>query len=175
MVAIVLVYSVGYPVANSAALGIFSQLPKRTRAAEQGRFALAGSVARCVAPIVTGYMEHSERTSSFSFALILCGVSFAWTSFLLREIRLLNKDSDDSVGLSTADSSASLFSDLTGTIEDSPSTRLLLKRAERDEDYYSAVARLNTAVLVAVGVFMTLAGVGAASDWGGDSIWGWTS
>ena len=86
MAAILIVYGVGYPISCTAALGIFSNLPKRSKAKAQGQFALAGSVARVVAPILTGYLESYERTASFSAALLLVGVSIVWIGCLMPEL-----------------------------------------------------------------------------------------
>lgn len=75
--ALYLIYGFGYPVANSAALGIFSILQKNGKQSEsQGRFALAGSLARVICPVISGFCEqYIGQGSSFGFAMFLMAIT----------------------------------------------------------------------------------------------------
>lgn len=71
--AIYLVYGIGYPMANSAALGCFSKLQKTGKqATAQSQMAVMGSLSRIVVPIISGYLEtYVGATSSFALSAIL--------------------------------------------------------------------------------------------------------
>merc|ERR1719330_132700 len=57
VMAIFLVYSVGYPIGNTAAIGLFSKIVgQRPQGTLQGLFASAGSLARIIFPIASGYI-----------------------------------------------------------------------------------------------------------------------
>jgi len=57
--AIFLIYSVGYPIGNTAAIGLFSKIVgQRPQGTLQGLFASAGSLARIIFPIASGYISH---------------------------------------------------------------------------------------------------------------------
>lgn len=151
IVAILLIYGVGYPVANSAALGVFSNLPKRAKGKAQGRFALAGSAARVIMPVVSGYLEAGERTSSFSLCLSLLGLSLAGVAYFYDDVQALCPRGPPLEG----------YSPLPGI-------------PGRSGDGSSA-ASIVVYPLLALGFLVTLAGIGAATDWGGDGLWGWSS
>ena len=72
-----MMYAVAYPVGNSAVLGLFSVLQKTGKQAKmQSDFALMGSLARVIFPIICSYMEKFiEPTGSFGVVLILMSVS----------------------------------------------------------------------------------------------------
>lgn len=65
-----IVYGVGYPVANSAVLGVFSKLQKHGKQGfSQSLFAMAGSLARVIMPILSSYFETYVGAGT-SFALV---------------------------------------------------------------------------------------------------------
>ena len=70
-------YGFGYPIGNSGVLGLFSMLQKSGRqGSAQGQFALFGSLARIILPIISGYFEqYIEESSSFSIVLVLMAIS----------------------------------------------------------------------------------------------------
>lgn len=72
-----LIYSLGYPLGNSAVLGLFSSLQKSGRQGKaQSQFALAGSVARVVMPIISGYLnQYVEATAAFGLCISLMSIS----------------------------------------------------------------------------------------------------
>lgn len=88
MLSMYLVYAFAYPISNSAVLGVFSSLQKAGKQAKaQGHFALMGSLARVLLPIVTGFLEANvEYSSSFALVLILMSASIAGAVILDREI-----------------------------------------------------------------------------------------
>lgn len=77
LIPLVIVYGVAYPVGNSSVLGLFSMLQKKGRQAKaQGTFALMGSAARVLLPILSGYLEtYGYPTSSFSLVMIMMSLS----------------------------------------------------------------------------------------------------
>jgi ceroid-lipofuscinosis MFS transporter 7 len=77
VVALYLVYGLGYPLANAAVLGCFSKLQRnRKQGFSQSLFALMGSLARVIVPIASGYAEaFVEPSSSFGMVGLLMLVS----------------------------------------------------------------------------------------------------
>ncbi|KAJ1399276.1 hypothetical protein B484DRAFT_458348 [Ochromonadaceae sp. CCMP2298] len=77
ILAVFLVYGLGYPLANSAVLGVFSKLQRGGKqATAQSQFAFMGSLARILCPVVSGYMEQKvEPGSSFSLVLLMMSCS----------------------------------------------------------------------------------------------------
>ena len=69
VVAIFLIYAIGYPIGHTAVIGLFSKIVgRRPQGALQGWFASAGSLARILFPIVSGYVA---RYSSISLLFVL--------------------------------------------------------------------------------------------------------
>jgi MFS family permease len=98
ILAIGLVYSLGYPVANTAVLGCFSKLQKtKKQGLMQSLFALVGSLARVCMPVLSGYFEkYVEENSSFGLAGILMAISLIGTAyFQTRIIRASSTLSED--------------------------------------------------------------------------------
>lgn len=76
MVSIVLMYAFGYPLAQTATLGVFSKLQKAgPQAALMSYFAAAGSLARIVIPIATGYLDKIEDNSPFLMIILMVSLS----------------------------------------------------------------------------------------------------
>jgi MFS transporter, ceroid-lipofuscinosis neuronal protein 7 len=77
LLAIFFIYAIGYPVANTAVLGCFSKLQKQGKQGFiQSIFALMGSFARVIFPIISGYFESDiETTSSFGLGGMLACLS----------------------------------------------------------------------------------------------------
>ncbi len=83
-----LVYSVGYPIGNSAVLGMFSILSKKGKQGKaQGQFALMGSVARILMPVVAGFSnEFLDPLASFGIACMLMSISLFGIVYLYHRI-----------------------------------------------------------------------------------------
>jgi len=59
LLSIFMIYSIGYPIGHTAVIGLFSKIVgRRPQGTLLGWFASAGSLARLVFPIVSGYVEH---------------------------------------------------------------------------------------------------------------------
>jgi ceroid-lipofuscinosis MFS transporter 7 len=77
IIATILMYSIGYPIAHTAVLGGFSKIQKAgPQAALLGWFATAGSAARIVLPIISGYLDTSIDNSPFSIVLFMLALSY---------------------------------------------------------------------------------------------------
>lgn len=89
-----LMYSIGYPVGNSAILGSFSKLQRTNRQSKaQGQFAFMGSLARIVFPIISGYLEeYIEETSAFSLTLIIMALSLLLVTYYYWKILFYTAD-----------------------------------------------------------------------------------
>lgn len=83
-----LVYAVGYPIGNSAVLGMFSVLSKKGKQGKaQGQFALMGSVARILMPIVAGFSnQYLDPLASFGIACMLMSISLFGIVYLYYRI-----------------------------------------------------------------------------------------
>lgn len=79
VIAYYLVVAIAYPVANTAVLGAFTSLQRTERRSKShARFAIFGTVARIICPIVSGYLEaFVQEGASFGFVLIMIAVSIA--------------------------------------------------------------------------------------------------
>jgi hypothetical protein len=88
VVALYFMYSFGYPVGNSAVLGCFSSLQKTGRqATAQSNFALMGSLARVIFPILSGVFEsYVGSYSAFSLALFFSSLSVVCIAYLAQGI-----------------------------------------------------------------------------------------
>eukprot|EP01041_Mallomonas_annulata_P012061 gene12061-25278_t len=73
-----LMYALGYPVAHTAVLGLFSKIQKMGRqGAQMGKFSAAGGVARIIMPIVSSYLDQAVENGPFTLLLGLLTVSLA--------------------------------------------------------------------------------------------------
>jgi len=71
IISIFMVYSLGYPIGHTAVIGLFSKIVgRRPQGTLQGMFASAGSLARIIFPITSGYISHYFGTTSL-FILII--------------------------------------------------------------------------------------------------------
>ena len=70
-------YAWGYPIGHTAVLGAFSKAQKSGRqGALMGWFASAGSFARIVLPVASGYMEQWADGSAFNLVLLMLAGSY---------------------------------------------------------------------------------------------------
>ncbi|CAB9521625.1 Major facilitator superfamily domain-containing protein 8 [Seminavis robusta] len=70
--AIFLIYGIGYPVGHTAVIGLFSKVVgRRPQGALMGWFASAGSLARILFPVLSGYIAHYSDMSTL-FILLTC-------------------------------------------------------------------------------------------------------
>ena len=75
---IIMMYGFGYPLAQTATLGAFSKLQSAgPQAALMGYFATAGSLARIVIPIMTGYLDKLQDNSPFLLIIFMVSLSYA--------------------------------------------------------------------------------------------------
>ena len=100
IIAVILMYTIGYPIAHTAVLGGFSKVQKSgPQAALMGWFATAGSLARIVLPIFSGYLDTVKDNSPFSIVLGMLTISYLGVIFLENRIRFwiedLNEDERD--------------------------------------------------------------------------------
>eukprot|EP01040_Poterioochromonas_malhamensis_P013442 gene13442-14787_t len=77
ILALYCIYGFSYPISNSAALGSFSKIQKTGKqSTTQSYFALMGSAARILFPILAGYCEGDVGSnSSFNIVLIFAAIS----------------------------------------------------------------------------------------------------
>ncbi len=77
ILALYCIYGFSYPISNSAALGSFSKIQKTGKqSTTQSYFALMGSAARILFPILAGYCEGDiGSNSSFNIVLIFAAIS----------------------------------------------------------------------------------------------------
>ena len=68
--AILLIYGIGYPIGHTAVIGLFSKIVGRRPQGElQGWFASAGSLARILFPVASGYIAHYAEMSTLFIIL----------------------------------------------------------------------------------------------------------
>merc|ERR1711862_201667 len=69
---IFLVYSLGFPIGNTAVIGLFSKIVgRRPQGTLQGYFVSAGALARIIFPISSGYIAHLFGLRPLLFAAII--------------------------------------------------------------------------------------------------------
>jgi len=97
VVALYLVYGLGYPMANAAVLGCFSKLQRdQKQGVSQSLFALMGSLASVIVPITSGYAESfMETSSSFGMVCLLILISLM-VLVLLEEPIIASTQPDES-------------------------------------------------------------------------------
>ena len=94
---VVLMYALGYPIGHTAVLGAFSKAQKHGRqGALMGWFASAGSLARIVLPVTSGYLEQWADGSSFNLVLLLLAGSFL--AVLVIRPRLVRMTEEEGAG-----------------------------------------------------------------------------
>jgi MFS transporter, ceroid-lipofuscinosis neuronal protein 7 len=70
VLSIFLIYAIGYPIGHTAVIGLFSKIVgRRPQGALQGWFASAGSLARIMFPIASGYIAHYADMSTLFIVL----------------------------------------------------------------------------------------------------------
>jgi len=70
VVGIFMIYGIGYPVGHTAVIGLFSKIVgRRPQGALQGWFASAGSLARILFPVVSGYIARYADMSTLFITL----------------------------------------------------------------------------------------------------------
>jgi len=140
-----IVYAIGYPIANSAVLGSFSTLQKAGRqATAQSQFALMGSFARVIFPVLAGYMEqYVDPTSSFAFNLLVVSLSMIGVMFFYDKILFFTVNSNNNNN------------------NDNNNAMLTLKKFSIYE-----MNRLQWSVL-SVCFLAAVSAIGAITDWGG--------
>jgi len=85
-IAMFLIYSVGYPIGHTAVIGLFSKIVgRRPQGTLLGWFASAGSAARMVFPVMSGYVTHVASIDGvFIILCVVLGISMCFT-FLARD------------------------------------------------------------------------------------------
>lgn len=89
---IFLIYGIGYPVGHTAVIGMFSKIVgRRPQGALQGWFASAGSLARIMFPIVSGYVaEYASISALFILLTTVLSISIAFVFVARRTLGLLS-------------------------------------------------------------------------------------
>mmetsp|Transcript_15740 Transcript_15740/g.23959 ORF Transcript_15740/g.23959 Transcript_15740/m.23959 type:complete len:510 (+) Transcript_15740:151-1680(+) len=76
VVSIFLVYAVGYPIGHTAVIGMYSKIAgKRPQGFLMGMFASAGSLARMIFPVLSGYIAKNDAVDVFYVLLWVLGIS----------------------------------------------------------------------------------------------------
>jgi hypothetical protein len=87
-------YALGYPVGHTAVLGAFSKIQKSgPQAALLGWFATAGSLARIIFPIVSGYIDQKVDNGPFSLVMVLLTLSLMGITLIRKQIALYTEES----------------------------------------------------------------------------------
>jgi MFS transporter, ceroid-lipofuscinosis neuronal protein 7 len=75
------VYAIGYPIGHTAVIAIFSKIVgRRPQGVLQGYFASAGSLARIIFPVVSGYIaNYRDDSAVFWLLTLILGVSTIFT------------------------------------------------------------------------------------------------
>merc|ERR1719491_2541578 len=70
-ISIFMIYSIGYPIGHTAVIGLFSKIVgRRPQGTILGWFASAGSLARMIFPIISGYVANYFGISALFYMLI---------------------------------------------------------------------------------------------------------
>ena len=90
--AIFMMYSVGYPVGHTAVIGIFSKIiGRRPQGVLLGWFASAGSLARIIFPIMSGYITNDTNVSVVFWLLtLILGLSTVFTLLCRNTLNMLS-------------------------------------------------------------------------------------
>jgi len=89
IIAIFLIYSIGYPIGHTALIGLFSKVVgRRKQGTLQGMFASAGSLARICFPITSGYLSH--YAGSTVLFLLITGVLVTAVTYTLTNRKTLH-------------------------------------------------------------------------------------
>lgn len=92
----IIMYAVGYPIGHTAVLGAFSKIQKKgTQGALMGYFATAGSAARIVIPIITGYLDQAVNNAPFCIVMFLLTISYGCLILLRPALQGLIEDKSD--------------------------------------------------------------------------------
>ncbi|KAL7542996.1 hypothetical protein ACHAWF_007295 [Thalassiosira exigua] len=86
-IGIFLIYGIGYPIGHTAVIGLFSKVVgRRPQGTLQGWFASAGSLARILFPLMSGYIAYYDDITTvfivLSVVLLISNVFVALTFFL---------------------------------------------------------------------------------------------
>lgn len=89
---IFLIYAIGYPVGHTAVIGMFSKIVgRRPQGALQGWFASAGSLARIMFPILSGYVaQYSSISVLFILLTTVLTISVGFVFTARRTLGLLS-------------------------------------------------------------------------------------
>ncbi|CAJ1965856.1 unnamed protein product [Cylindrotheca closterium] len=93
LLSIFMIYSVGYPIGHTAVIGLFSKIVgRRPQGTLLGWFASAGSLARLVFPVVSGYVEHYLGFVTLFYILTgVLGVSTVVTLYNQNTLTMLSQ------------------------------------------------------------------------------------
>jgi len=93
IIGIFLIYGVGYPIGHTAVIGLFSKVVgRRPQGTLQGWFASAGSLARIIFPIISGYIaQYDDTTTVFIFLFIILVISNVFVAMAAPTLIALSK------------------------------------------------------------------------------------
>ncbi|CAJ1965809.1 unnamed protein product [Cylindrotheca closterium] len=93
MLSFFLIYSIGYPISHTAVISLFSKIVgRRPQGTLLGWFASAGSLARLVFPVVSGYVEHYLGIVTLFYILTgVLGVSTVVTLYNQKTLTMLSQ------------------------------------------------------------------------------------
>merc|ERR1711865_388365 len=91
--AIFLIYSVGYPIGHTAVIGLFSKVVgRRPQGTLQGWFASAGSLARIIFPVISGYIsEYDDITTMFILLFVILVTSNVFVALSAKTLTTLSQ------------------------------------------------------------------------------------
>ncbi|KAL9181284.1 hypothetical protein ACHAXT_010089 [Thalassiosira profunda] len=90
---IFMIYGVGYPIGHTAVIGLFSKVVgRRPQGTLQGWFASAGSLARILFPVMSGYIsEYDDITTVFIVLTVVLVISNVFVALSRNTLETLSK------------------------------------------------------------------------------------
>lgn len=87
------IYGLGYPVGHTAVIGLFSKVVgRRPQGTLQGWFASAGSLARIIFPVISGYIsEYDDITTVFVLLFVVLVISNVFVALSAKTLTTLSQ------------------------------------------------------------------------------------
>jgi len=92
-VGIFMIYGIGYPIGHTAVIGLFSKVVgRRPQGTLQGWFASAGSLARIIFPVTSGYIaQYDDITTVFIILFVVLVISNIFVAMSSRTLNALSQ------------------------------------------------------------------------------------
>lgn len=93
IIGILLIYGIGYPIGHTAVIGLFSKVVgRRPQGTLQGWFASAGSLARILFPVMSGYIvQYDDITTVFIVLFVVLVISNVFVAMSARTLTALSQ------------------------------------------------------------------------------------